>query len=83
VNIIPTKKTVIEQVPTGNSLPSRQDVKAIPKGQQRRHRTGRNQQINIKATGETIDRINRIADELRIPLGAVLERALDALEKAI
>lgn len=48
----------------------------------RRRRTGRNQQINIKATSETIDRFYRIADECHQPLGAVLELALDALEKA-
>lgn len=76
------EKAVIEQVAADNGFPSRQPVKAAPKPQQRRHRTGRNQQINIKATAETIDRMNRIADDLRIPLGEVLERALDALEKA-
>ena len=76
------EKAVIEQVAADNGFPSRQPVKAAPKQQQRRHRTGRNQQINIKATAETIDRMNRIADDLRIPLGEVLERALDAFEKA-
>lgn len=76
------EKAVIEQVAADNGFPSRQPVKAALKQQQRRHRTGRNQQINIKATAETIDRMNRIADDLRIPLGEVLERALDALAKA-
>lgn len=47
----------------------------------RRHVTGRNRQINIKATEETIDTLYRIADELGLPLGAVLEEALAALEK--
>ncbi|MBK4739222.1 hypothetical protein [Noviherbaspirillum pedocola] len=49
---------------------------------QRRHTTGRNQQVNVKATAETVERFNRIADELGVPLGEVLARALDALEKA-
>lgn len=47
----------------------------------RRYVTGRNRQINIKATDETIDRLYRMADHLRQPLGAVLDLALDALEK--
>lgn len=78
----PVEKAAVEQVAEDNGFPSRQAVKTAPKHQQRRHRTGRNQQINIKATGETIDRMNRIADELGAPLGEVLERALEALEKA-
>lgn len=47
---------------------------------QRRHTTGRNRQINIKATEETIATLYRIADERGVPLGAVLEQALAALE---
>lgn len=46
----------------------------------RRHTTGRNRQINIKATEETIAALYRIADERGLPLGAVLEQALAALE---
>ncbi|QWT16930.1 hypothetical protein [Sphingobium xenophagum] len=49
----------------------------------RRHTTGRNRQINIKATEETIDEFYRIADKMGVPLGAVLERALAALAKDI
>jgi len=51
-------------------------------GKQRRHRTGRNQQINIKATPQVIERLNKLADAKRIPLGELLEQALDALEKS-
>lgn len=47
--------------------------------QPRRHVTGRNRQINIKATEETITELYRIADAMNLPLGAVLERALAAL----
>lgn len=50
-----------------------------PARQPRRRTTGRNRQINIKATEETIEELYRIADELDLPLGAVLERALAAL----
>ena len=49
----------------------------------RRHVTGRNRQINIKATEETITELYRIADEMRLPLGAVLEQALVALADKI
>lgn len=49
----------------------------------RRHTTGRNRQINIKATEETIEELYRIADRMGVPLGAVLERALAALAKDI
>jgi Arc/MetJ-type ribon-helix-helix transcriptional regulator len=47
----------------------------------RRYKTGRNQQINIKATPQVIERLYKIADARRIPLGELLEQALDALEK--
>lgn len=53
-----------------------------PARQPRRRTTGRNRQINIKATEETIETLYRIADEMDLPLGAVLERALEALAVA-
>lgn len=46
----------------------------------RRYTTGRNRQINIKATDATIERLYRLADERGVPLGALLDQALDALE---
>jgi hypothetical protein len=49
-----------------------------PRG--RRYKTGRNQQINIKATPEVIERLYKLADERHIPLGELLEQALGALE---
>lgn len=52
-----------------------------PARKQRRYTTGRNKQVNIKATDETIEKLSRLADELGVPLGRVLELALDALEK--
>lgn len=51
-----------------------------PARQPRRHVTGRNRQINIKATEEVIATLYRIADERGLPLGAVLEQALAALD---
>lgn len=62
------KETLMEEGPT-------------PARQQRRRRTGRNAQINIKATPEAIDRLYRISDKMNKPLGEILELALEALEK--
>lgn len=92
------QKEVVDQVAAENGFPSRQPVKtakvvkAAPSPaatapapaakEQRRYRTGRNQQINLKATGETIEHLYRLADEMNVPLGEVLARALVALEKS-
>lgn len=51
-------------------------------GKQRRYKTGRNQQINIKATPQVIERLHKLADSRQVPLGELLEQALDALEKS-
>jgi hypothetical protein len=81
----PVEKAVIDQVAADNWFPSRQaskpETKPAPR-QQRRYTTGRNQQINVKATSETIEQFYRIADEMNVPLGEVLARALKALDKA-
>jgi hypothetical protein len=81
----PVEKAVIDQVAADNGFPSRQaskpETKPAPR-QQRRYTTGRNQQINVKATSETIEQFYRIADEMNVPLGEVLARALKALDKA-
>jgi hypothetical protein len=49
--------------------------------QQRRHTTGRNRQLNIKATQATIDRFYALADRHGWVLGEAFERAIDALEQ--
>lgn len=88
------EKAVIDQVAADNNFPSRQPSKpvfglaqtastSVPAGRpQRRYTTGRNQQINVKATGETIEQFYRLADQMNVPLGEVLARALAALQKA-
>lgn len=48
----------------------------------RQRKTGRNQQINVKATAETIQQLYRLADERNVPLGELLSLALDALESS-
>ena len=70
----PVRETTNEKVETPVPTP------ALPPARQpRRHVTGRNRQINIKATEETITELYRIADAINLPLGAVLEQALAAL----
>ena len=49
--------------------------------QQRRRRTGRNAQFNLKARPETIEAYCALADRMGWGLGETLERAVDLLEK--
>lgn len=49
----------------------------------RRRRTGRNTQINIKATPDTIARLVALADRNGWVLGETLEHALAALERSL
>ncbi|RYE71564.1 MAG: stability/partitioning determinant [Oxalobacteraceae bacterium] len=85
---------VIDQVAEDNGFPSRKPfvpplsqapapltpVEESPVRKQRRYTTGRNKQINIKATDQTIERLYRLADARKVPLGELLKQALDALE---
>lgn len=88
----PVPVAAIEEISQVSGFPSRKSqsnssatvvTKDLPSPVQplrrRRRTTGRNQQINIKATEETIAELYRVADELDLPLGAVLEQALQAL----
>lgn len=85
----PMPAEAIDKLAKASGFPSRkatretEETKAPPPPTRspRRHVTGRNRQINIKATEETITELYRIADEMRLPLGAVLEHALAALAK--
>ncbi len=47
----------------------------------RGRRTGRNMQLNIKATQETVDLFYRLSDSQGWVLGETLEYALEALER--
>lgn len=46
-----------------------------------RRRTGRTEQINIKARADVIEQLYRISEQERMVLGEVLEHALNALER--
>jgi hypothetical protein len=77
---VPTE--TIERIAEQNNFPSRQAPRApaTPRRKPRRYKTGRNQQLNIKATGETIERFLKAADAQNVPLGEMLKQALDVFE---
>ena len=80
----PVAAEAIDQLAQASGFPSRKAQAApspAPVRQPRRHTTGRNRQINIKATEETIAALYSIADDMGLPLGAVLEQALVALDE--
>jgi len=80
----PVAEEAITRIAEDNNFPSRQAPKAPkePRRKRRVYTTGRNRQFNIKATSATLDRFYKMADEHRVPLCELLERALDALESA-
>lgn len=59
----------------------RQPVQPAEAIQQRRRRTGRNAQFNLKARPETIEAYCALADHMGWGLGETLERAVALLEK--
>lgn len=79
------KDSEIEDIATQHGFLSRQAVESPPKQvrPQRRHKTGRNVQINIKGDQNTQDELYRLADKIEQPLGETLKRALAALEREL
>lgn len=80
----PVEEANIDQIAREQNFPSRQAprVHPAPARKRRTYTTGRNQQINFKATAMTVERFYRIADQKHLPLCELLEQALDALEQA-
>lgn len=80
----PVEEAVIEKLSQENRFPSRQSPVANEPTRKRgrRYITGRDRQINIKATPATIEKLYRLADRKHVPLGEVLAQALDALERS-
>jgi hypothetical protein len=62
---------------------SREHPEPPPKRVQRRHRTGRNVQFNVKASQETVDAFYAISDAKGWVLGETLEHALAALKREL
>lgn len=87
----PVKKTPVRPDPTllrtvseAENFPSREPLPTAEEAPRlRRRRTGRNAQINIKATRETIDALYRISDQEGWVLGETLEYALNALAERL
>jgi hypothetical protein len=79
------EKEAVREVSEQNNFPSRAPERAKPPAQakapQRRRRTGRNVQFNIKATPTTIARFTAIADQHQLVFGELLDLALDAFER--
>ena len=61
--------------------PARAEPEPALKPRQRRRRTGRNAQLNIKTKQEAIDAFTRIADANGWGFGEAFERALELLER--
>lgn len=79
----PIETEQIDKIAEATGFPSRQAARVPPRPRVgRRYKTGRNQQINIKATPEAIERLYKMADARRVPLGELLEQALDALQRS-
>lgn len=78
----PVANEALERIAEDNDFPSRQPprVSKEPRRKRRKYMTGRNRQINMMASSETIERIYKIADEIGKPLATVLEMAIEALE---
>jgi hypothetical protein len=56
---------------------------APPKRSPRRYRTGRNVQLNLKASQETVDSFYELTDANDWVLGETLERAIGALQREL
>jgi hypothetical protein len=67
-------------VTRGSKFQSRDGGKAA-RIQQRRRRTGRNVQFNIRATQKVVDGFKALSEEENWPDGLTLERALAALKR--
>ena len=53
------------------------ELAGFPSREPRRWRTGRNTQLNLKVSADVLARFAALADQRRIPFGALLEQLLD------
>lgn len=75
------KDTATEQAAEASGFVSREPKAPAQPKQQRRRRTGRNAQFNIKAKPETIAAFYEVADANDWGLGETLEHAVELLKK--
>lgn len=73
------QKALVTQAALASGFQSRESKKS-PANIQRRRRTGRNMQFNLKASPETIKTFCNIADQQGWGLGETLEKAVHLLE---
>src|SRR5215469_1079060 len=55
----------------------------MPRREPRRHRTGRNVQLNIKARAEAVEAFYALSDRQNWVLGETFERAIEALHREL
>ena len=76
----------LEELTRGSKFRSREGAEPVPvitRIQQRRRRTGRNVQFNIRATQEVIDEFKSLSEKMDWPDGLTLEKALQALKRSL
>lgn len=76
----------LNELTRGSKFRSREGGDTAPsvtRIQQRRRRTGRNVQFNIRATQEVIDEFKTLSEEMDWPDGLTLEKALRALKQSL
>jgi hypothetical protein len=86
----PSRQPVKQAAPEAAASPARAAAPAPAPAQvmekeqlpSRRRTTGRSEQVNIKTTFATKKRLMEISVERDMPLGEILEQALEALEKS-
>ena len=76
-------RAVAEAAQFSSREPKPQKQSAPAKRVPRRHRTGRNVQLNLKASQETVDAFYAISDKQDWVLGETLELAVQALEREL
>lgn len=81
---------LVRRVSEASNFPSRAATpkheavaEPAPRVSQRRHRTGRNVQLNMKVTAATAERFTKLSDAQGWVFGETLARALDALEAVL
>lgn len=76
-----SKPNVVREAAQAAGFQSREPMKPKPAKMQRRRRTGRNAQFNIKAKPETIEAFCAIADGQGWGIGETLEYAVELLQE--
>lgn len=75
------EKDQVQQAASAAGFQSRETVPQPASQRTRRRRTGRNAQLNIKTTPETIEAFYRLADANGWGLGETLEHAVALLDR--